>query len=57
MARSVSWLFMLALIANIVEPKQMEGSKSELSFMLPHLGYAASPVWIELSKQHEEALP
>ena len=48
---------MLALIANIVEHKQMEGSKSELSFMLPHLGYAASPVWIELSKQHEEALP
>ena len=48
---------MLAVVANVVESKQTQDSKSELSFMLPNLGYVASPVWIDLSKQREEAFP
>lgn len=48
---------MLALVTSGVESKQIQDGKSELSFILPNLGYAASPVWIELSKQHEEVFP
>lgn len=48
---------MLALVTSGVESKQIQDSKNELSFMLPNLGDVAFPVWIELSKQREDAFP